>query len=240
MYKDTKKTDWHGRLIKGIGILVCAASAALMCYLLWVIKKSGPEPILLVFCLIPMITFCAGGLCIYLFGYGKQKQEEMQLEKGEVMGKIGILSDTHGLLRPQAAEILRDCDHIIHAGDLADEKTLEALKEIGTLSAVRGNNDKGEWAKSLEKTVYAQICGLRFLIIHDKKELPKDLEDVDILIYGHSHRYVCEKKNGILWLNPGSCGRRRFGLPATMAVMEIEKDQFHVEKHILEEGSLMV
>lgn len=139
------------------------------------------------------------------------------------MYRIGIISDTHGLLRPEVMEILQACDVIFHAGDIDRQDILEQLKTLKPLYVVRGNADR-EWAKSLPAELTVELFGHRFYMIHNKKEISADAEGTDFIIYGHSHKYSLEKKNGQIWLNPGSCGRRRFTLPITMALAEIEED----------------
>ncbi|PHV69905.1 YfcE family phosphodiesterase [Sporanaerobium hydrogeniformans] len=138
--------------------------------------------------------------------------------------KIGVISDTHGLLREEVLENLKGCDAIIHGGDINKLQILESLEKIAPLYAVRGNNDKGEWAEALEKEKVFNLGNKRFLLIHNKREITHALEDVDICIYGHSHQYKCEKKGNTWWLNPGSCGKRRFSLPITLALIEIEEE----------------
>lgn len=147
--------------------------------------------------------------------------------------KIGILSDTHGLLRPKVLERLQSCDYIFHAGDINRPEILEDLREVAPLFAVRGNNDK-EWAEALPHHVESTIDGISFFLIHNKKELPKDLKDVQVVIFGHSHKYVQEEIDGRLWLNPGSCGKRRFDQEITFAIMTIHEGQYQIEKCVIE------
>lgn len=139
------------------------------------------------------------------------------------MHRIGIISDTHGLLRPEVTEILRTCDVIFHAGDIDRQEILDRLRELKPLYAVRGNADKA-WAKSIPAELTAELFGHKFHMIHNKKEISAEAEGADFIVYGHSHKYSLEEKNGQIWLNPGSCGRRRFTLPITMALAEIEED----------------
>ena len=149
-----------------------------------------------------------------------------------VMHKIGIISDTHGLLRPEAAEILKGCDVILHGGDINSLKILNALEQIAPVHVVRGNNDK-EWAKGLPETLSVSLYGIHFFMVHNKKYIPKDkdsLKDVDIIIYGHSHKYEERYEDGRLYLNPGSCGPRRFTQPITFAVLEVGEDRFYQVK----------
>ncbi len=146
--------------------------------------------------------------------------------------KLAILSDTHGLLRPQVLEQLKDVDAIIHGGDIHTKKVVEELERYAPLYVVRGNNDK-EWAESIPHDLTFCVGGVTFFLIHNKKEIPDSLPGVDVVIYGHSHKYVQEHRDGVLWLNPGSCGPRRFHQEITMAMMEIEHGICSVEKVII-------
>ncbi len=146
------------------------------------------------------------------------------------MHRIGIISDTHGLLRPEVTEVLCGCDAILHGGDINSAKILEELKAIAPVYAVRGNNDK-EWAAHLPETLSLELYGVRFFMVHNKKYIPKDMENVDVIIYGHSHKYEEKSSGGQLLLNPGSCGPRRFTQPITLAVLEIAKNHsFQVKR----------
>lgn len=138
------------------------------------------------------------------------------------MKKIGVLSDTHGKLREEVIDVLQGCEVILHAGDINTLRVLDRLKEIAPVWAVRGNADK-EWAWMLPEILEEEVCGLRVCMVHNKKDLPMDLSGYDLVIYGHSHKYE-EKKESCFILNPGSCGPRRFSLPVTMAVVEVEND----------------
>lgn len=147
-----------------------------------------------------------------------------------MMHRIGIISDTHGLLRPEVKEILKGCEVILHGGDINSAEILDELNRIAPTYAVRGNNDK-EWAKSLPETIMTELCGIRFFMVHNKKFIPKDLKDIDIVVYGHSHKYEEKYMNGALLLNPGSCGPGRFRQPITFALLEAEDDRsFQVKK----------
>lgn len=149
------------------------------------------------------------------------------------MHKIGILSDTHGLLRPEVAEALADCEAILHGGDINKPAVLEQLNRIAPTYVVRGNNDK-EWARELPETLSVSLYGVRFFMVHNKKYIPKGeegLKDTDVIIYGHSHKYEEKHEGGRLYLNPGSCGPRRFTQPVTFAVLTVEDDgTYKVEK----------
>ncbi len=139
------------------------------------------------------------------------------------MNKIAVLSDTHGLLRPEVLEILRGCDAIVHGGDINRQKILDELNGIAPVYAVRGNNDK-EWAEGLPETLSFTLYGIRFFMVHNKKRLPENLDETDIVVYGHSHKYEEKYADGKLFLNPGSCGPRRFTQPVTLAVLEVMPD----------------
>lgn len=149
------------------------------------------------------------------------------------MHRIGIISDTHGLLRPEVEETLQGCEAILHGGDVNKPEIIEKLNRIAPTYVVRGNNDK-EWAGKLPETLTVSLCGIRFYMVHNKKYIPKregDLKDVDIIVYGHSHKYEEKQENGRLLLNPGSCGPRRFTQPITFAVLAVEDDgAYKVEK----------
>ena len=143
--------------------------------------------------------------------------------------KVGIISDTHGLLRPEVIEILKDCDCILHAGDVDRSEILDQLRYLGNLYAVRGNND-GDWARNLSVTLRFKIEGIEFFMTHNKKDVAWELGNAQIVIFGHSHHYFEDQIDGRLWLNPGSCGRSRFGGEVTMAVMTIDDGKYSVEK----------
>lgn len=148
--------------------------------------------------------------------------------------KIGILSDTHDLLRPEVIEALQGCDYILHGGDISSQKILDQLEQIAPVKVVRGNNDK-EWAEHLPLYLDFELGGLRFYMTHKKKDLPKDLTPYDLVIYGHSHQYASVwqdyvGKRRTLLFNPGSCGPRRFIQPITMAILKIDPDGWQVKQ----------
>jgi hypothetical protein len=143
--------------------------------------------------------------------------------------KIAVLSDTHGLLRPQVAEYLKTADAILHAGDINTQAIVDEMEKAAPLSIVRGNNDK-DWAENIPHHLTVTLGGVAFYMVHNKKEVPADLTGVDVVVYGHSHKYAQEDKGGVLWLNPGSCGPRRFHQEITMAMMEVEDEKYEVEK----------
>lgn len=146
------------------------------------------------------------------------------------MHRIGIISDTHGLLRPEVVEVLQGCEAILHGGDINSPDILNQLNRIAPTYAVRGNNDK-EWAKDLPGTLTLSLYGINFFMVHNKKNIPKELETVDIIVYGHSHKYKEKVAGGQFMLNPGSCGPRRFTQPITFAVLEIaDNGSYQIEK----------
>jgi uncharacterized protein len=146
--------------------------------------------------------------------------------------RIGVIADTHGLLRPEAAVFLRSADHIAHAGDIGDPAILEELRSIAPLSAVRGNNDSGAWAVDLAETCCVQIGGVACYVIHDRSALHAHPapEGTQLVITGHSHRPLLESHDGVLFMNPGSAGRRRFNLP--IAIGEVLVDAAGIEARI--------
>lgn len=147
--------------------------------------------------------------------------------------KIAVLSDTHGLLRPQVRNIIGECDAVIHGGDISSQKTLDeisaAVKRDVPFYVVRGNNDR-EWAGAIPETLEFELEKVKFFLVHNKKDVPENLGDVQVVIYGHSHKYSEEEKEGRLWLNPGSCGKRRFRQAITMAVLTLEEGAWKVER----------
>lgn len=145
------------------------------------------------------------------------------------MHKIGVISDTHGLLRPEVLEALKGCEVILHGGDINKRKILDELETIAPVHVVRGNNDK-EWAEYLPETLNLELFGLKIFMVHNKKMIPADLQDMDLVIYGHSHKYEEKSISGTFYLNPGSCGPRRFTQPITLAVITVAEGGFQVEK----------
>jgi len=136
---------------------------------------------------------------------------------------LGIISDTHGLLRPEAVNALAGATMIIHAGDIGTPEVLDALRAIAPVVAVRGNNDKGNWAQPLPETEVVEVGSVALYVLHDVKAL--DLNPVaagfHAVISGHSHRPGMAKRQGVLFLNPGSAGPRRFSLPVSVARLSI-------------------
>lgn len=143
--------------------------------------------------------------------------------------KIAILSDTHGLLRPQVVEHLKNADAILHGGDINRQSIVDELRRYAPLYIVRGNNDK-EWAEAIPLDLTVTLGGVTFYMVHNKKEAAADLTGVDVVVFGHSHKYLQEDKDGVLWLNPGSCGPRRFHQEITMMMAEVTDGKITVEK----------
>ena len=134
--------------------------------------------------------------------------------------KIGILSDTHGLLREEVKEGLAGVDHIIHAGDIDTPEVIDALGKIAPLTVVRGNADK-DWAEHIPGSATITLDGKSFFVIHNKGKLEDDISDHDVIAYGHSHKYSLAEKDGKIWFNPGCCGKRKKGRDVTFAIAEI-------------------
>jgi putative phosphoesterase len=139
------------------------------------------------------------------------------------MIRIGLISDTHGLLRPQALAALAGCAPIIHAGDVGDPAILRALEEIAPVFAVRGNVDRGDWARALPETLSVPVGDRLIYVLHIVEDLDFAPETAGFhaLIFGHSHRPSIEQKGSALYVNPGSAGPRRFDLPVTIAHLEL-------------------
>lgn len=143
--------------------------------------------------------------------------------------KIGILSDTHGLLREEVLDVLSDCDVILHGGDINKQAVLDRLEEIAPVKVVRGNNDK-EWAEHLPASLSISLDDLQIYMTHKKKDLPEDLSAYDLVIVGHSHKYEEKQIGSCLLLNPGSCGPRRFDQAITLALIETSGKVFTVRR----------
>ena len=139
---------------------------------------------------------------------------------------IGVISDTHGLLRRPALDALRSCDHILHAGDVggSDDAILRALTQRAPVTAIRGNIDEGTWADRLPGIRSVELGGCRLFLIHNLRELDFDpaKRGVHVVISGHTHKAKVENRNGVLYFNAGSAGPRRFNLPITMGMLRIE------------------
>jgi len=141
--------------------------------------------------------------------------------------RVGLISDTHGLLRPEALDALAGSDHIVHGGDIGGPEILERLAALAPLTVVRGNNDTAPWARALPETARVEFGATAVFAIHDLKALPAVLPDpraagVRVVVSGHSHRPACAERDGVLYVNPGSAGRRHFSLPIACAELRID------------------
>ena len=137
---------------------------------------------------------------------------------------IGVISDTHGLLRPEAVDALRGSDHIIHAGDVGAPEILDKLRDIAPMTAVRGNVDQGDWAGELPETDVLESGGILIYVLHDlqRLDLKPTAAGVAVVVSGHSHVPKQEMRDGVLYFNPGSAGPRRFKLPASLGKLILE------------------
>jgi putative phosphoesterase len=139
------------------------------------------------------------------------------------MARVGLISDTHGLLRPEALAFLRGSDFIVHAGDIGDAEVIKALRALAPVTVVRGNNDKSEWAEGIAETELLQVGEVFIYVLHNLAEL--DLDPVaagfQVVVSGHSHHPLVERRDGVLYVNPGSAGPRRFKLPIAVAELQI-------------------
>jgi uncharacterized protein len=145
--------------------------------------------------------------------------------------RVGVISDTHGLLREEALRELKGSDFIIHAGDLDTPEILHTLTKIAPVTAVRGNVDRGEWAKKIPATDVLEAGGISIYVLHNLQELDLDPKAAgfSVVIYGHSHRPMQEAKDGVLYFNPGSAGPRRFNLPISVGKLTVENDKVRAE-----------
>jgi putative phosphoesterase len=140
------------------------------------------------------------------------------------MQRIGLISDTHGLLRPEALAFLVGCDRIVHAGDICDRSVLDRLETIAPLIVVRGNNDVGAWADALPVAWTIDVGDVKIHVIHDIADLALHPapDGVDLIVHGHSHKPAIIERNGIVHINPGSAGPRRFSLPISIGELRID------------------
>ena len=150
--------------------------------------------------------------------------------------KIGVISDTHGLLRPEAVAALAGSDLVVHAGDVGSPEVLRGLESVAPVVAVRGNNDHGRWAAQLAETEIVRAGGWLLYVLHDAHDLDRDpaAEGWAAVIAGHSHRPSIEKRDGILFVNPGSAGPRRFRLPVSVASFEVRPGGISAEIILLD------
>ena len=139
---------------------------------------------------------------------------------------VGLISDTHALVRPEALAALAGVSCIVHAGDVGAPAVLEALGRLAPVTAVRGNNDRGAWAARLPETAEVVVGGRRLLVVHERTHVAARTPDagVEVVVSGHSHRPAVERRDGVLFVNPGSAGPRRFALPVTVARLVVTRD----------------
>jgi putative phosphoesterase len=143
--------------------------------------------------------------------------------------RIGIISDTHNLVRPEALHALRGCEQIIHAGDICNPAVLDTLNELAPVTAIRGNNDSGARIDDLPEALTFRIGDTSIHLVHNIADVPRRLEGIDVVITGHSHKPLIERRGAALFVNPGSAGPRRFKLPVTLAIMLIQAGEVSVE-----------
>ncbi|MDH4607829.1 metallophosphoesterase family protein [Pseudomonas sp. BN102] len=145
--------------------------------------------------------------------------------------RIGLISDTHGLLRPQALAALQGCDHILHAGDIGKPEILDALAELAPLTAVRGNNDRDAWADAVREVEELWLGKLGIYLVHDQADIPDELagRGFGVVVTGHSHKPLVTERAGLLHVNPGSAGPRRFKLPVSVGFLTVEGGEVRVE-----------
>jgi putative phosphoesterase len=139
------------------------------------------------------------------------------------MARVGLISDTHGLLRPEALAFLRGSDFIVHAGDIGDAEVIQALRALAPVTVVRGNNDNSAWAEGIAATEVLQVGDVFIYVLHDLAELDLDpmAAGFQVVVSGHSHHPLVERRDGVLYVNPGSAGPRRFKLPIAVAELQI-------------------
>lgn len=145
--------------------------------------------------------------------------------------KIGLISDTHGLLRPQALDALQGCEQLIHAGDIGKASILETLRALAPLTVVRGNNDQDDaWASDVPYSAVLHAGGIGIFVTHIPADVPQSLpDDIQVVVVGHSHKPLIEQRDGVLFINPGSAGPRRFKLPISVALLHIDEHGVRAE-----------
>jgi putative phosphoesterase len=146
-------------------------------------------------------------------------------------GRIGLISDTHGLVRPEALAALKGSEVIIHAGDIGKADVLKSFGSIAPLMAIKGNNDRDLWAKKIPDVLNLAINGIKIQVIHSVKEMKADSANdaIRVVVSGHSHKPGLVERDGMLFINPGSAGPRRFKLPVTVGTLWINRDDVHAE-----------
>jgi putative phosphoesterase len=194
---------------------------------LWLFRLGGWR-MELVMCSLVQNSFRTSDFASGFFSELKSEDGSLRTEKSIC---IGVISDTHGLLRPEAVKALRCSHHIIHAGDVGTPEILVRLSAIAPVTAIRGNIDKGEWARKLPETEVAEIGGVSIYVLHDlaKLDLKPEAAGFRVVIFGHSHIPKQETRAGVLYFNPGSAGPRRFRLPATVGKLIIGTSQIAAE-----------
>lgn len=150
--------------------------------------------------------------------------------------RIGVVSDTHGLLRPEAVARLAGVDRILHAGDIGRPEVIEGLRAVAPVDAIRGNVDTAAWAAVYPETLSIALGGRRIHLVHALEWLRIDPAAADVVVSGHSHKPSVETRDGVLFLNPGSIGPRRFRLPVTLAVLELGEGRMEAVVHDLGGG----
>ncbi|WP_028629071.1 metallophosphoesterase family protein [Metapseudomonas resinovorans] len=145
--------------------------------------------------------------------------------------RIGLISDTHGLLRPQALAALAGCDHILHAGDIGKPEILDTLAQLAPLTAVRGNNDRAAWADAIREAEELRLGDVGIYLVHDQADIPDDLAErgFKVVVTGHSHKPLIVERDGLLHINPGSAGPRRFKLPVSVGFLHIQAREVKAE-----------
>ena len=150
--------------------------------------------------------------------------------------RIGLISDTHNLVRPEALQCLAGCEAIVHAGDICEAAVLDALAVLAPLTVVRGNNDTGAWARALPTHATLTVQQTKILVVHDIADVPDDLhsDGIRVVVTGHSHKPLVDlRDDGVLFVNPGSAGPRRFRLPVSVAILEIDDAHVNATLHTL-------
>ncbi|MEC5405854.1 metallophosphoesterase family protein [Paraburkholderia sp. MPAMCS5] len=149
--------------------------------------------------------------------------------------RIGLISDMHNLVRPEALEYLAGCDAIVHAGDICNPAVLDALAQIAPLTVVRGNNDTGDWAASLPTHATLAVQQVTILVVHDIADVRGDprQEGIGVVVSGHSHKPSITERGGVLFVNPGSAGPRRFKLPVSAGILMVEGARAHARVDLL-------
>lgn len=148
--------------------------------------------------------------------------------------RVGLISDTHGLLRPEALAFLQGANQIIHAGDIGDAELLDRLAAIAPVTVVRGNNDTESWAEHIPLTQRLVVADVHILVVHDLKTLSAVPLQVRVVVSGHSHKPLIERRGEVLFVNPGSAGRRRFKLPIAVGELIIDSGQIEPRIHEVE------